>query len=42
MIRFDGDGCIIRSWRDSDRESLLRFANNRKIWRNLRDRFPHP
>ena len=42
MIRFDCEACVIRSWRDSDRESLLRFANNRKVWRNLRDRFPHP
>ena len=42
MIRFDCEACVIRPWRDSDRASLLRFANNRKIWRNLRDRFPHP
>jgi len=41
-MRLDGDRCVIRAWRDSDRESLLRYANNRKIWRNLRDRFPHP
>ncbi len=34
--------CIVRDWRTSDRESLLRFANNRKIWRNLTHRFPHP
>ena len=42
MIRFDCDACLIRPWRDNDRASLLRFANNRRIWRNLRDRFPHP
>jgi len=34
--------CIVRDWRASDRESLLRFANNRNIWRNLTHRFPHP
>lgn len=34
--------CLVRSWRESDREALLRFANNRRIWRNLKDRFPHP
>lgn len=34
--------CIVREWRDSDREALVRFANNRGIWRNLKDRFPHP
>lgn len=42
MIELEGDECLIRAWRESDRESLLRFANNRRIWRNLRDRFPHP
>ncbi len=36
------DGCRIRSWRSSDAEPLARYANNRKIWLNLRDRLPHP
>ena len=34
--------CAVRSWRTSDAESLLRHANNYKIWLNLRDAFPHP
>ncbi len=34
--------CVVRSWRASDLEPLVRYANNRKIWLNLRDRFPHP
>ena len=34
--------CDVRSWRTSDVESLVRHANNRKIWLNLRDAFPHP
>lgn len=34
--------CTIRSWRLSDAEGLPVHANNRKIWLNLRDRFPHP
>ena len=34
--------CVIRSWRSSDLESLVTYANNRSIWINLRDRFPHP
>ncbi len=34
--------CVVRSWRPSDAESLARHANNRKIWINLRDAFPHP
>lgn len=42
MVSLGANGCVIRPWRDGDRESLLRFANNRRIWRNLRDRFPHP
>ena len=25
-----------------DEDSLVRHANNRKVWRNLRDAFPHP
>ncbi|HKQ61471.1 MAG TPA: GNAT family N-acetyltransferase [Candidatus Polarisedimenticolaceae bacterium] len=34
--------CEVRSWRRPDAESLARYADNRKIWINLRDRFPHP
>ena len=34
--------CDLRSWRAGDVGSLVRHANNRKIWINLRDRFPHP
>jgi ribosomal-protein-alanine N-acetyltransferase len=34
--------CDVRSWRRSDAETLVLHANNRNIWINLRDRFPHP
>ena len=34
--------CDIRSWRTSDAEPISRYANNHKIWLNLRDAFPHP
>jgi ribosomal-protein-alanine N-acetyltransferase len=34
--------CTIRSWLSDDEESLPVHANNRQIWINLRDRFPHP
>lgn len=34
--------CVLRPWQPSDIEALVRQANNRNIWRNLRDRFPHP
>jgi len=33
---------VLRPWRMSDIQALVRHANNRKIWVNLRDRFPHP
>jgi RimJ/RimL family protein N-acetyltransferase len=36
------DRCRIRSWRESDAPSLALHANNRRVWINLRDRFPHP
>jgi RimJ/RimL family protein N-acetyltransferase len=32
----------VRSWREEDAPSVALHANNRKIWRNLRDAFPHP
>jgi RimJ/RimL family protein N-acetyltransferase len=34
--------CDVRSWRPSDAAALVEHANNRKVWLNLRDRFPHP
>ena len=34
--------CLIRSWRKGDEENLPFHANNRQIWINLRDQFPHP
>ena len=32
----------LRPFLPSDVESLARHANNRRIWQNLRDGFPHP
>jgi RimJ/RimL family protein N-acetyltransferase len=32
----------IRPWAERDVVSLQRFANNRNVWLNLRDIFPHP
>jgi len=34
--------CEVRSWESGDLQSLVVQANNRNIWINLRDRFPHP
>jgi len=44
MERFDLriPDCQVRTYRVSDAESLATHANNRKVWLNLRDAFPHP
>jgi RimJ/RimL family protein N-acetyltransferase len=34
--------CVVRNWKWQDHDSLVRHANNRKVWINLRDRFPFP
>jgi ribosomal-protein-alanine N-acetyltransferase len=34
--------CVVRDWRPGDKTSLLQYANNRNVWRNLTHRFPHP
>jgi [ribosomal protein S5]-alanine N-acetyltransferase len=39
---FDCGVCTLRRWKSTDKISLIRHANNRKISRNLRDRFPYP
>ena len=33
---------VVRSWTNDDLGSLVKYADNRTIWLNLRDRFPHP
>jgi [ribosomal protein S5]-alanine N-acetyltransferase len=32
----------LRNWADVDEKALAKYANNRKIWSNLPDAFPHP
>jgi hypothetical protein len=34
--------CTLRRYRAGDEASLALHANDHDIWRNLRDRFPHP
>jgi RimJ/RimL family protein N-acetyltransferase len=41
-MELDCGKCKLRSWHPKDVESLTRYANNRKIWLNLRDKFPYP
>jgi len=33
---------LIRPWREDDRPALVKYANDRDVWLNLRDAFPHP
>ena len=41
-MQINCDRFQLRPWRDGDQPALVRHANAREIWRNLRDRFPHP
>lgn len=41
-MRLRLERCEVRSFAPSDAASLARHANNRKIWINVRDAFPHP
>ncbi|NBS98102.1 MAG: N-acetyltransferase [Betaproteobacteria bacterium] len=42
LIRTDLPGCCLRPWKQEDKAALVRNANNRKVWRNLTEMFPHP
>ncbi|MCX9157411.1 GNAT family N-acetyltransferase [Niveibacterium sp. 24ML] len=42
MIQTDLHDCHLRPWLHTDKPELITLANNRKIWRNLTDLFPHP
>jgi RimJ/RimL family protein N-acetyltransferase len=35
-------GCVLRPWAAADIPSLVANANNRNVWRNLSEVFPHP
>jgi RimJ/RimL family protein N-acetyltransferase len=41
-LHLDCGGCVVRSYRPGDEDALARHANDRGVWLNLRDRFPHP
>ena len=42
LIGTELSGCNLRSWRAEDKTTLVRHANNLKVWRNLTEDFPHP
>ena len=35
-------GCVLRPWQPADRDALVRLADDRSVWRNMADVFPHP
>lgn len=39
---FECGVCTVRPWRVGDERELVCHANDRNVWLNLRDRFPHP
>ena len=41
-VRIDCGPCILRPWARGDEDALLRHADDVRVWRNLRDAFPHP
>jgi [ribosomal protein S5]-alanine N-acetyltransferase len=41
-LHLDCGPCALRSWHVGDEDALVRHANDRGVWLNLRDRFPHP
>ena len=41
-MRLELKRCTVRSWEWRDRNAIVRHANNRNVWINLRDRFPYP
>ena len=41
-LEIDCGACVLRPWRAGDEAALVRHANSRAIWLNLRDQFPHP
>lgn len=42
LIQTNRPSCCLRPWTKEDIPALLHNANNRKVWRNLTDAFPHP
>lgn len=41
-LRLECQSCVVRDWALADKPALIRFADNRNVWRNLKDIFPHP
>jgi len=41
-MRFTLERCVVRPWKATDEDALVRHANNWKVARGLVDSFPHP
>src|SRR5215470_9143023 len=41
-MRLELSKCVLRSFEATDEASLAKHANNRALWINMRDSFPHP
>jgi len=41
-MEISGSHFLLRRLQHKDKEQLATIANNRKIWENLREKFPHP
>lgn len=41
-MEIDCGNFLLRPLRMSDKDSMAKYANNYNIWKNVRDRFPHP
>ncbi len=41
-IKLDIRGVHLRSWNPADAESMAKYANDKRIWLNMRDEFPFP
>jgi RimJ/RimL family protein N-acetyltransferase len=41
-VRIELSQCRVRDLNAADADSMARYGNNRKVWLQLRDRFPHP
>jgi RimJ/RimL family protein N-acetyltransferase len=41
-MEIQGSQFLLRPYREGDQESLVAHANNRKVWENLGNQFPHP
>ena len=42
IVATENPQICLRPWNTGDHDSLVRYGNNKLVWRNLTDMFPHP